>query len=114
MRSKENRFGFATVLLLVYLSVSLGTALHNHSENVSWTVTECADCEHHCSHHSHIMPFHAVHECLLCSFAHCLYLPLFFLSIVVVLAFTGCKSFFIEKIKLLSLKLEKATRAPPF
>lgn len=67
MRIQRKRIATAWLLLSIFVSMMMLTALHHHQPTAN--TADCVECDHHVQHHSHLTAATtSMHECLLCQF----------------------------------------------
>ena len=67
MREQRSRVIKARVLLAIFVSTIVLSALHRH-ESVSTVAVDCTECAHHVHHYHLAIATTGIHDCLLCQF----------------------------------------------
>ena len=81
MRIQRKRIASAWLLLSVFVSMMMLTALHSHQPAAS--VVDCVECDHHVQHHSHLTADAGhMHDCVLCQFLSLPYIPATAIAVV--------------------------------
>jgi len=81
MRIQRKRIASAWLLLSVFVSMMMLTALHHHQPSAS--AADCVECTHHVQHHSHLTAGAGhMHDCVLCQFLSLPYLPATAIAVV--------------------------------
>ena len=113
MKAKTKRTRSAWLLLSVFVSMMMLSALHRHETDPVVTPT-CADCAHHV-HHGHLTTGSvSMHECLLCQFISFSYVAATTLAIALPSASIMASLFRQTTFCCQQVGSYRFTRAPPY
>lgn len=113
MKAKTKRTRSAWLLLSVFVSMMMLSALHRH-ETAPVVTPTCADCAHHV-HHGHLTTGSvSMHECLLCQFISFSYVAATTLAIALPSASITASLFSQTAFCCQQVGSYRSTRAPPY